>query len=64
VPPFPLHFHVVAFLTFTVQLLLYIPPGFNIQQFCILPTHYLNVLYVHQNKQLSFPSTTLTGWLL
>jgi len=38
---------------------------FNIQQFYVLPTLvYLCVLYGSENKQRSFPYTTLTGWFL
>ena len=37
---------------------------FNIQQFYVLPTHYLCVLCGSQNKQPLFPYTALTDWFL
>ena len=37
---------------------------FNIQQFYVLPTLYLYVLYGSQNKQRLFPYTALTDRLL
>ena len=37
---------------------------FNIQQLYVLPTLYLCVLYLSENKQRLFPYTTLTDWFL
>jgi hypothetical protein len=37
---------------------------FNIQQLYALPTLYLCVLYLSQNKQLIVPLTALTDWFL
>jgi len=37
---------------------------FNIQQFYVLPTQCMYVLYGSQNKQPLFPYTTLTDWFL
>ena len=37
---------------------------FNIQQFYVLPTLYLSVLYGSENKQPLFPYTALTDWFL
>src|SRR5215469_14972276 len=51
----------------TAQWSLYVPHSghymyhqFNIQQLCVLPTHYLCVLCGSQNKQPLFPYRTLT----
>ena len=37
---------------------------FNIQQLYVLPTLYLCVLYLSENKQRLFPYTALTDWFL
>jgi len=38
---------------------------FNIQQFCVLPTHCIYVILCEsQQKQPLFPNTRLTAWLL
>ena len=37
---------------------------FNIQNFYILPTVYLCVLCVSENKQRLFPYTALTDWFV
>ena len=57
--------------TFTSQWSLYVPHSghymyhqFNIQQFYVLPTHYLCVLCGSQNKQRLFPYTALTDWFV
>jgi hypothetical protein len=37
---------------------------FNIQQLYVLPTQYLCVLYLSENKQQLVPLTALTDWFL
>ena len=37
---------------------------FNIQQFYVLPTLYLCVLYLSENKQRLVPLTASTDWFL
>ena len=37
---------------------------FNIQQLCVLPTLYLCVLYLSENKERIVPLTALTDWFL
>ena len=37
---------------------------FNIQQLYVLPTLYLCVLYLYENKQRPVPLTALTDWFL
>ena len=37
---------------------------FNIQQLYVLPTMYLCVLYLSDNKQRLFPYTALTDWFV
>ena len=37
---------------------------FNIQQLYVLPTLYLCVLYLSENKQRLVPFTALTDWFL
>jgi hypothetical protein len=37
---------------------------FNIQQLYALPTLYLHVLYLSENKQQLVPLTAQTGWFL
>jgi hypothetical protein len=60
----------VHLLVQTININLLTPTGhvmhqqFNNQQLCALPTLYLCVLYLSQNKQRLFLHTTLTDWFL